>query len=104
MALQVITPPLTDTALRDLRRRTAARLMQARVEMRAGWLLHPDNAVKRAIFWQREPRVEYIDAEIYADFKRQDVGRADLSAQVMPWSMSRNDIELLANLRGDCRP
>jgi hypothetical protein len=47
MALQVITPPLTDTALRDLRRRTAARLMQARVEMRAGWLLHPDNAVQR---------------------------------------------------------
>lgn len=47
MALPVITPPLTDTALRDLRRRTAARLMQARVEMRAGWLLHPDNAVQR---------------------------------------------------------
>lgn len=48
MALQVITPPMTDTALRDLRRRTAARLMASRVEMRTGWLLHPDNAVRRA--------------------------------------------------------
>ena len=31
----------------ELRRRTHARLLQARVDMRSTWLLHPDNRLER---------------------------------------------------------
>lgn len=37
------TEPMTDAAIKALRRRTHARLLVARLEMGAAWLLHPDH-------------------------------------------------------------
>lgn len=62
------TAPMTEEILLELRRRTHARQATARIELGPRWVLHPDNAVRRA---GHAVVIDYVPLSMYA----QEVGR-----------------------------